>query len=126
MGAAMLDLRARRIAIAPALIAGIAAHQVGDEETADARLRDHAPQEIARAITAERDARAVAAQAPRRETHEHHRGRNRAGPRYYARAARHQRRAAPTAEHRLPPITRRVRRPDRRGLHQVSVCRAVF
>ncbi len=50
MFAAIVDLGGARIAIAPALVARIASHQVGDERLLDARARDHPAQQDARTI----------------------------------------------------------------------------
>src|SRR5713101_6258819 len=60
------DLRAVRIAVTSLRVARITAHKVGDKDALKAGTTNHPAEQIARAVTAKRDARAIAAEAPGR------------------------------------------------------------
>ena len=84
MRAAIGYLGAIGIAIAAARVARIASHKIGDEDVAQARVADHATQQVSRPITAKRNSGAITTEAPGRESDKTYRSRNRTMPRNYA------------------------------------------
>jgi hypothetical protein len=100
MRSAIRNLARARITVSAACVARIAAHQVGDKDAVQPGLANHPPQQFARAIAAERNTGAIAAQAARRQPHERHARGSGAVAGHHARAAAHQRGAAAAREHR--------------------------
>ena len=88
--AAVGDLVGIGVTIATQLIARVAAHQIGDENAGEPRLRDHLMQQFARTIAAEGLAGSITTVTPGGNSHKHDCGghRPRAGNRL--RAATHQ------------------------------------
>ncbi len=77
MGSACSDFIGVRIAITPLRILRITPHQIGDEDAFDSCLLNHRVQQVARPITAERNACAIAAETSRRQTNKSNVGRDR-------------------------------------------------
>jgi hypothetical protein len=90
-----------RVPISAAVVAGTTAYQVGDKDPAQAALANHPAQQIARTVSAEGDAGAIAAQASRRDPDEGDDSRNGSMPRDYAGAAAYEGRASGTSKHRF-------------------------
>jgi hypothetical protein len=63
MSATVCDLGAVGIAITAVGVARIASHEIGDEHVMQARVANHATQQISRPITAERNAGAITTEA---------------------------------------------------------------
>jgi len=84
------DFTGGRVAVAPASVARITSHQIGDENALKADAFDHPAQQLPRTIAAERNTRAVSAQAARRNSNEHYIGRNATIPWHHTRAAANQ------------------------------------
>jgi len=97
---ALRDFTRARIAISAALVARVASHQVGDKDPAQRRAANHPPEQIARAIAAERDSGAIAAEPAGRDSHERDGRRRSAVARHHSRAASHQRGTSRASEDR--------------------------